>query len=430
MLDLHSILLPYQQRFVDDGHRCKLWLSARQIGKSFDCGYIAVKEALTSPQGKNGLSLCISTGARAASELLKKVAQMAEALHIIDPSITYSARQDCITFSSGQRVVSLPSGNPSGLRGYTADCIIIDESAYIERPEDVYAAIVPTLTRNKNAKLVLASTPAGMNSWFYDIYQKALEDPDWYVQTTTIEDAVRDGLKLDIQQLRKTISDPAVWDQEYMCKFASEYGAMIDESLLVFREAETKDTMPHWCGMDIGAQSDRTAIVDIVELPDKSIYVEDITVMHKASYEHQLQILKDKNAKLHYRAGFIDANGIGNPIGEFANKQVSARIKGFTWTGSNKTPAYEDVRAMIFDRKLVFAPHLEETIKADFRNVHRIVNEAGKVTYSAGRDANGHSDVTSALVLAIQALKSVPNQIQMPTAQAFRSLFNSPSMFG
>lgn len=161
---------------------------------------------------------------------------MAEALHIIDPSITYSARQDCITFSSGQRVVSLPSGNPSGLRGYTADCIIIDESAYIERPEDVYAAIVPTLTRNKNAKLVLASTPAGMNSWFYDIYQKALEDPDWYVQTTTIEDAVRDGLKLDIQQLRKTISDPAVWDQEYMCKFASEYGAMIDESLLVFRD--------------------------------------------------------------------------------------------------------------------------------------------------------------------------------------------------
>lgn len=194
-----------------------------------------------------------------------------------------------------------------------------------------------------------------------------------------------------------------------MCKFASEYGAMIDESLLVFREAETKDTMPHWCGMDIGAQSDRTAIVDIVELPDRSIYVEDITVMHKASYEHQLQILKDKNAKLHYRAGFIDANGIGNPIGEFANKQVSARIKGFTWTGSNKTPAYEDVRAMIFDRKLSFAPHLEEMIKADFRNVHRIVNEVGKVTYSAGRDANGHSDVTSALVLAVQALKSVPN---------------------
>lgn len=64
---------------------------------------------------------------------------------------------------------------------------------------------------------------------------------------------------------------------------------------------------------------------------------------------------------------------------------------------------------MIFDRKLTFAPHLEEMVKADFRNVHRIVNEAGKVTYSAGRDANGHSDVTSALVLAVQALKSVPN---------------------
>lgn len=45
---------------------------------------------------------------------------------------------------------------------------------------------------------------------------------------------------------------------------------------------------------------------------------------------------------------------------------------------------------------------------SDFRNVHRIVNEAGKVTYSAGRDANGHSDATSALVLALMAAKEHP----------------------
>lgn len=133
-LDLHSILLPYQRRFVDAGSRRKVWLASRQIGKSFDLAYLAAKEALTSPRGENGLSLCISTGARAATELLKKAAQMAEALHIIDPTLTYSAKSDCVTFSTGQRIVSLPSGNPSGLRGYTADCIVIDEGAYIDRP--------------------------------------------------------------------------------------------------------------------------------------------------------------------------------------------------------------------------------------------------------------------------------------------------------
>lgn len=75
----------------------------------------------------------------------------------------------------------MPSGNPSALRGYTAVATIIDEAAFIERPEDVLAAILPTLTRDPNAELVLASTPAGKNSLFYEMYQNALGDEDWYV---------------------------------------------------------------------------------------------------------------------------------------------------------------------------------------------------------------------------------------------------------
>lgn len=193
---------------------------------------------------------------------------MAEAVHIIDPNITYSCSMDKVQFSNGARVLSLPSGNPAALRGYSAQAIIIDEGAYIEKPEDVFASIVPTLTRDPDAQLIVASTPAGTHGWFYDLYQNALDDEDWYVQTTTVEDAVRAGLDVDIAELKKTVSDPQVWDQEFMCKFASEYGAMVDTSLLDFEEIEVKDSYPHWCGMDIGSTSDRTAIVDLVQLPD------------------------------------------------------------------------------------------------------------------------------------------------------------------
>lgn len=95
--------------------------------------------------------------------------------------IDYTASADCVKFNNGSRVMSLPSGNPSALRGYTAVATIIDEAAFIERPEDVLAAILPTLTRDPNAELVLASTPAGKNSLFYEMYQNALGDEDWYV---------------------------------------------------------------------------------------------------------------------------------------------------------------------------------------------------------------------------------------------------------
>lgn len=59
--------------------------------------------------------------------------------------------------------------------------IVVDEAAYIERPDEVWAAIAPTLTRNPDAELVVASTPAGKASWFYDKVQEAKADPSsWH----------------------------------------------------------------------------------------------------------------------------------------------------------------------------------------------------------------------------------------------------------
>jgi phage FluMu gp28-like protein len=40
------VLLPYQQRFVNDRSPLKVWLASRQIGKSFAVSLEAVDEAL------------------------------------------------------------------------------------------------------------------------------------------------------------------------------------------------------------------------------------------------------------------------------------------------------------------------------------------------------------------------------------------------
>lgn len=53
-------------------------------------------------------------------------------------------------------------------------------------------------------------------------------------------------------------------------------------------------------------------------------------------------------------------------MSEFATKQVSSRIKGFTWTGANKTPAYEALRASILDHKLKIDKKWKQIIELDF----------------------------------------------------------------
>lgn len=78
-MKLSETLYPYQKKFVESDKRFKIWLSSRQIGKSHTLGYELVKSSLTH---HNGLAICVSTGARAASELLHKAKLYAEAVRI------------------------------------------------------------------------------------------------------------------------------------------------------------------------------------------------------------------------------------------------------------------------------------------------------------------------------------------------------------
>ena len=424
-MTLLDIVLPYQQQFVLAKKKRKIWLSSRQVGKSFGLAFIAAMKAATK---QNGLALCVSTGARAASELVKKCIQMAEAVKMLSNGLLdYSTSADCVKFSNGSRVLSLPSGNPSALRGYSAQAILLDECAFIERPDDVFAAIAPTLTRDPDAELIVASTPAGKSGFFWKLWNEAGDD--WYKQRTTIDDAVAQGLEVDIAELEKLVGDQEVFDIEYRCKFADSWSSMIDLKLLDWYDELPDGAKTAYLGMDVGSTSDRTALVTLKELLG-TFYVDDIVVMHKASYESQMSIVKQLHEREKYTSGYIDQNGIGSALAEFVSKQISSRLRGFTQTSSNKTPSYEALRAAIFDHKLKFNSKFRSIIEEDFQNVHRIVSETGKVQFEAGRSKQGHSDVTSAIVLALQAAKDNPvNLVEPQSYMRFSSLGQWHSRF-
>lgn len=71
---------------------------------------------------------------------------------------------------------------------------------------------------------------------------------------------------------------------------------------------------------------------------------------------------------------------------------------------------------MIFDHKLMISSKLKPLIESDFRNVSRVVTETGQVKYVAGRDQNGHSDATSSIVLALEAMHQNPVQVDLPNS--------------
>ena len=427
MTNIIDILLPYQKSFFLDKHKRKIWLSGRQLGKSLAMSVIAVYKALLK---KNGLSLIVSTGARAANEMIRKCIQTSEAVKLLSKgSLDYTNSADAIKFSNGSRIISLPSGNPAGLRGYTAQCVLIDEAQYIEHFDDVIAAIAPTITRDENAELILASTPAGKNSSFYKMWNEAVNNDEWYTQHTSIYDAVKNGLKVDIEKLRTLCPDPDIWKMEYEAQFLDEYGSFIDLTLLEYAD-DCQQSKACYVGFDIARIGDKSAIVDLVQLPDDSYFVRDIIMLSKMKYDQQISTFKQLYAQKKWNSGYVDAVGIGGPVAETLHDKISTKIQPFTWTASNKTPAYEYLRSLIFDHKIKFASHLKSLIETDFANVSRIVSENGQVKFIAAHTSAGHSDATSALVLALQAAKQNPANFVVPSTYMMQSSFGSwHSMF-
>lgn len=423
MKSLTDIFLSYQKEFFLNSKKRKIWISSRQVGKSFTIAGLLCYKALLKD---NGLSLCVSVNSRSASEILKKCAQFAEAVKTLsDGKITYTASFDSIKFSNGSRVLSLPSTSDS-LRGFSAQCVCIDEAAFVWRLDEILQAIGPTLTRDPNAELVLTTTPAGKNGDFYDLYQRSLDDDSWYVQTTTIHDAIAAGLKVDLDALHTLCPDEDVFKQEYECCFSDEFGSMIDINDLDFYEDDITGQDGMYFSADIGRTNDRSAIV-ITKTKKDQIYVDDIILLNKCEYQKQLDIFKSLNDTYHFNAGYIDAGGIGSAVAEFANKQISAKIKPYCFTGTNKTPAYEAVRDKIFQKKLHFNKKFKSLVEQDFRNVSRIVTETGAVKFQAGRDDQGHSDFVSSLVLNIQAIVANPVSFSMPQGYMRSSAFGMRS---
>ena len=161
---------------------------------------------------------------------------------------------------------------------------------------------------------------------------------------------------------------------------------MIDLNLIDYYDELPKETFTNYIGIDVGSTSDRTAMVTVKQAKDIA-YIDDIVVMHKASYEDQLDMAKSLHNKNTYKSGYVDKTGIGSAFSEFVEKKVCSQIKGLQFTASNKTQMFENLRSRIFDHTLKINSKFKSMIELDFNNVQRIVNEAGQVKYEAGHNS-------------------------------------------
>ena len=119
----------------------------------------------------------------------------------------------------------------------------------------------------------------------------------------------------------------------------------------------------------------------------------------------------------------MDEVGVGYGLAERINREISARIKGYSWNASNKTEAFELFKTDALSRKIGFPRKYEEAIKAEIKMVTKIVTPDGKTKYTAARNSLGHGDLVSGMILAHQAWRDMPMNASVPAPVPFSSAF-------
>lgn len=438
-----DLLYPLQRKFVDDRSDAKIGVCTRQWGKSTLTSGEAVHDSLIDPGTK---WVCMSAGERQSQEWLSKAKEWIEAYRMVIVDIAEDRggmaegllRASEVTLNTGSRIIALPA-NPATARGYSAN-IILDEFAYHENPNAIWAALFPSTTNQlagtfldrwramlrgedanairRRLKLRVVSTLNGTNNKFYELVEKH-EENGYSLHKVTIHDAVADGMPLDIEKLRRMMDDPDAWAQEYECIPMDAATVLLPYELIALCESmeatasladeywQTTHALPLFMGLDFARKRDLSVAWTNAKLGDVDQTVE-VLEMADLSTPRQIEILRPRIQRM--QRVCVDYTGPGIGMGDFLveefgewapEKHRYGKIDLVTFTNATKVELFTKLR-MAFEHRTLRIP-VSRAIREDLHSVNRVVSANGMISYRAPHTDDGHADRATALALSVRA---------------------------
>lgn len=406
-------MLPYQKAMLDLIHKNRLchFICARQVGKSFLIAYVAVEHCFTTPNAK---VVILSSGERASLEVLDKAKRLVKIFKMAfantDADLNVEITSSEIRFSNGAKIITLPSGDPDKVRGYSPTLTICDEFSTMTDQEGFYSAVFPFITSpfGGEKKLVICGTPLGTQNLFWRLWE---EPNDFAKYSVTIEQAKALGLNVDIDLLRKNIADEDVFNQEYLCRPMDSITNLFTYDLLNTVTYATKpcEVIARYGGMDIGRTHDLTAIAILAVGIDGRVFIEEVKVLHNTEFREQFKEACSIIRALNIKRMCVDATGIGMQLSEDLQREFGpGMITPIMFNNSNKTEMLNGLKKAFSDRTCLI-PNEPELLR-EFQCIKRVVTATG-ISYQADHNALGHADRAISIALAHKAFLDDTNSM-------------------
>ena len=219
-------LYDYQKEMLRNmqHERFNIIATARQSGKStVTCAFILWFIIFHS---KKTVALLANKG-DTAREILGKI-QLAY-MHLpkwLQQGVTEWNKGSFVLENMSRVIASATSSD--NIRGYAINLLFIDEAAFIENWETFFTSVFPTITSGKTTRVILVSTPNGMNH-FYSTWQNALEGKNDYKPIKVMWNEVPGR---DEEWYQKTLAGMN-FDHE---KFSQEFSCVTGDTLIKIKD--------------------------------------------------------------------------------------------------------------------------------------------------------------------------------------------------
>ncbi len=281
--ELHNLL---------DKHRFAVLNCHRRFGKTVCILNHLIKSALTNPLPNPRYAYVAPTYKQAKSIAFDYIKQFTAKI----PGTSYNETELRCDLPNGSRITLLSGEAGDSLRGLFLDGVCIDETAQIE--PSLWNEILRPALSDRKGFCYFIGTPAGMQNFFYDIYQYAMSDPKWLAYTAPVSRTkIIDQEELDAAAAQMGVSK---YKQEFEC----DWIANIEGSLYgnIIKDLEQKNQLTKIAydpgllvhtAWDLGVD-DSTAIIFYQQLGNQILII-DYYENNREGLPHYVQMIKDKD---------------------------------------------------------------------------------------------------------------------------------------
>jgi phage FluMu gp28-like protein len=415
--------LPYQIKWLRDNSRYKICEKSRRIGMTYVQSYEDVKDA-SKKEGSMDVWFS-SADESAASEYIRYCQQWAKVFNIAAKDLGENIIENpnklkgrLIEFSTGKRIYAL-SSNPKGFRSKGGK-LVLDEFAFHGDQEAMWKAARPIITWGYPCRIL--STYNGKSNRYYRMVEEAKKGNNWSLHSTTIYQAVEQGLadrilnqtltpqerQKWIEEERETCGDEETWQQEYLCNPMDEATAWLTWDLIFSCEhpdagqSELYTPSQNFCfvGMDIARRRDLTVIWVLEQVGDV-LWTREVVALKNAKFKHQRAELERIMSRYKVLRLCLDQTGMGENMAEWAIETFGAKAEGVLFTANVKQDMAQGLKRLMEDRKLRNPP--EKDIRESLHSVKKTTTSAGNPRFDAERNEIGHADYFWAEALAVHA---------------------------